>query len=241
MSQIVYIYRDARGVRHYLQTSQLNRTGAWDPGRTYQAVRDTVIYRQQEYVALQAHQGQLPQPLLTGQVSAYWALLEPMGPYVEESVANKVVDTVARRMAQEALDMAETGVVGPVGPPGPPGPMGNQGPPGRDGVDGVDGADGAPGPQGPQGPQGEQGPPGDADVLRVVTLSLTSGLTEDYGFINLGDTEVRAITVWVPSYSVGRPYAVDLETVMDPTRRLRVALQKGVAPGGQVDVVMIGT
>ena len=115
--------------------------------------------------------------------------------------------------------------------------MSPQGPPGANGAPGPQGIQGI---QGIQGVEGPSGPPGSATSTRVETVMLISGLTEDYGYVTLGDTEVRAITVWIPSYNTGRPYAVDLQIVYDPTRRLRVALQKNLAPGGQLDVVLVG-
>jgi hypothetical protein len=78
-------------------------------------------------------------------------------------------------------------------------------------------------------------------IPRVQQVSLILGATEDYGFIDLTDPGAIQATVWIPNHYTGRPYSVSQEVVFGPTRKLRIALSKGMAPGGTVDVVLSGT
>lgn len=78
-------------------------------------------------------------------------------------------------------------------------------------------------------------------IPRIQQVNLILGATEDYGFIDLVETGAIQATVWIPNHYTGRPYSVSQEVVFDPTRKLRIALSKGMAPGGTVDVVLSGT
>lgn len=138
-----------------------------------------------------------------------------------------VVDEAGR--GTRKISAANARLSGPQGPQGLTGPAGPEGP------------EGQPGPPGPEGPTGQPGPPGPAgqQSLRSVTLHLnTSGLHEDYAYIPLPENVLHQATVWIPSRVSGRPHAVDESIVYTPQRQLRIAVSKGAAPGGIVEVVL---
>lgn len=79
------------------------------------------------------------------------------------------------------------------------------------------------------------------NATAVVTVTLIPGSGEDYAYIDLADNAVLHATAWIPNHLTGQPYRVAQQTVQDPTRRLRVSIKPGLAPGGQMDVVLVGT
>lgn len=166
----------------------------------------------------------------------------PAGPQGPQGVQGEIGPAGPQGLAGPTGPQGPQGLQGPLGPSGPPGPAGPQGlqgvqgPTGATGPQGIPGPQGAQGPVGPQGVQGPQGVPGQS--LRQVTLHLTSGLTEDYGLIPLPETTLQHAEVWIPTRISGRPWEVDQQIVYTPERHLRIAVNKGIVPGGSVDVVL---